>query len=637
MKKIPFLFVLLPFFSFSQNKEEINKIVNSYNLFEINNLKNSILLNNQSKNDRVTDYLLQNNTSVNEYFSNGNKYRIYDILNNKPLLISTDNRSSAIAVRANTLYPGGSLGLNLTGSGMTVGIWDGGWALVNHQEFLNGTVTRITTPDNPAVIPTADFHASHVVGTVGASGVNTNAKGMAYQSNLLSYNWTNDNTEVISEVSNNALLLSNHSYGIPIYSDNGTQNAPDWMMGCYNTDAQEWDQIAFNAPYYLQVTSAGNAGSDSYSNGLGAGLDKLTGEKNSKNNLVVANANPTVHPITGVIQNLVINPSSSQGPSDDGRIKPDITADGTNVFSTSNENTTAYATATGTSMASPSVAGTLLLVQQHYNNLKSNFMKSATLKGLVCHTALDDSNLAGPDPIFGWGLLDAREAANLITNSNNATPTAIISENNLTLNQTYTFNVMVSNPQLLKATICWTDPAGSSKNGQLNATSPALKHDLDLRIIKDTEINFPWKLQLSNLTAPAIKGDNLVDNVEKVEVENALGSYTIQVKHKGFLVGGSQNYSLIISGFDQTLDSGNFDLKNVSVFPNPTNDILNINSVNDSIISYNIYDLQGRKVGTNKISNLYNFSIDISNYNSGIYIIELNSQMGKYSQKIVKK
>lgn len=95
-------------------------------------------------------------------------------------------------------------------------------------------------------------------------------------------------------------------------------------------------------------------------------------------------------------------------------------------FSTSNENTTAYDTATGTSMASPSVAGTLLLVQQHYNNLKSNFMKSATLKGLVCHTALDDSNLAGPDPIFGWGLLDAREAANLITNSNNADRKSVV-------------------------------------------------------------------------------------------------------------------------------------------------------------------------------------------------------------------
>ncbi|MEZ4838978.1 hypothetical protein [Flavobacterium sp.] len=62
-------------------------------------------------------------------------------------------------------------------------------------------------------------------------------------------------------------------------------------MGCYNSEAVEWDQLAYNAPYYLMVTSAGNSGGDSYSGGLMDGFDKLTMEK-CQNNLVVANANP---------------------------------------------------------------------------------------------------------------------------------------------------------------------------------------------------------------------------------------------------------------------------------------------------------------------------------------------------------
>src|SRR5690606_2383827 len=98
-----------------------------------------------------------------------------------------------------------------------------------------------------------------------------------------------------------------------------------------------------------------------------------------------------------------------QGPTDDGRIKPDIAADGTALLSTSNDGD--YGSSTGTSMSSPSVSGALLLLQEHYNDLHpTEFMRSSTVKALVCHTALDDNASIGPDPKFGWGLLDARES-----------------------------------------------------------------------------------------------------------------------------------------------------------------------------------------------------------------------------------
>uniref|UniRef100_UPI0030CA30A2 S8 family serine peptidase n=1 Tax=uncultured Flavobacterium sp. TaxID=165435 RepID=UPI0030CA30A2 len=351
MKNYVVLFLFINFSVFSQNRNEINKIIGTYNTSELNNIKTSIIESNNQKQSRVNNYLLLNASKQESFVVNGVMYKMIDVIDNKPLYISTDNRNSALAVKTNNLYPGGNLGLNLTGAGMNIGVWDGGWALTTHEEFLNAGVSRITTPDAQTINPAAEFHATHVVGTIGASGININARGMAYESNIKSYNWTSDNTEVISEAANYGLLISNHSYGIPINSDDGSQSAPDWMMGNYNTDASQWDQISFNAPYYLEVTSAGNSGMDTYSNGLAPGLDKLTGEKNAKNNLVVANANPTVNPITGAITNLVINGSSSQGPSDDGRIKPDITADGTNVLSTIETSTTSYGTATGTSMS----------------------------------------------------------------------------------------------------------------------------------------------------------------------------------------------------------------------------------------------------------------------------------------------
>lgn len=641
MKKSFLFFLLVSFTCFSQTKEEIDIIKKSYNSNNINILKETIISSTNLREEKVKEYLENHPSETLEHYSDGTKYTIYDIIDNKPVYLSTDNRLSALAAKTNQLYPGGSLGLNLTGANMTVGVWDGGWPLVNHQEFMTNSISRITVPDSAAPIPAAELHATHVTGTIAAAGVIANAKGMAYQSNITAYNWTNDQFEVTEEASNNGLLISNHSYGVPVLNDNGVQNVDSWYMGCYNTTATQWDQISYNMPYYLMVASAGNSGQDSYPNGLLPGLDKLTGNKNCKNNLVIANANPTVHPITGVMSNLVINPSSSQGPSDDGRIKPDIAADGTNLYSSSNSSTTGYDTLTGTSMASPSVAGSLILLQQHYNNLNSSFMRAASLKGLVCHTALDDANKVGPDPYFGWGFLDTAASASLISNANATMPTALITERSLTQSgttNTYTFQVTVTNPKTLKATLCWTDIPGGSKDNQLNSPSPALSNDLDLRIIKDTETFFPWKLNLNDLNGLAIKGDNTVDNVEKVEVENASGTYTIRVTKKGFLPGGSQAYSLIVSGFDQlNLSNNEFNENNIAIYPNPVDTVLKVSSNTGSFNSYKLYDVQGRLIRNEFVTNLNSFEIETSSLTKGIYMLNLTTDKGSFTKKIVKK
>ena len=53
--------------------------------------------------------------------------------------------------------------------------------------------------------------------------------------------------------------------------------------------------MVFITIHLLRIFSAGNAGGETYSNGLGAGLDKLTADKNCKNGLIVANANVSVN------------------------------------------------------------------------------------------------------------------------------------------------------------------------------------------------------------------------------------------------------------------------------------------------------------------------------------------------------
>lgn len=521
---------------------------------------------------------VKNNLPIRTEYSNGRIIELQYFEDGYPIYYQTDNLTAAATVGSDKVWKDNSGGYSLSGKNVTLGIWDGGGIRTSHQEFNS----RVTQKDNPSAL---SDHSTHVSGTMIAFGVDPAAKGMSSDAKLNAYDWTSDLTELQNEALK-GLKASNHSYGNIIgwaenyksdgkwawFGDTTFSKTEDYNFGLYTSTSYSWDLALFNYPYYLVCKSAGNnrgegaaAGAEHWlrlSNGSFV-LSTLTHEKDGgpdgygcleakavgKNLLTVAAVNGIANGYTKP-SDVVMSSFSDWGPTDDGRIKPDISADGVSLYSTTSTGDKAYVKMSGTSMATPNTTGSIGLILEHQNNLHPDTaMFAATIKALVIHTANEAGANPGPDYAFGWGLLNTLGAVNLMTLNAQLPGNQLIKELTLNQNEKYDYQVTTNGKEPLKVTICWTDWPGNPPLKSLNPTDLMLVNDLDLRIIGPNGTYMPWVLDPANPSKAAITADNFRDNVEQVLISAPVaGTYTIRVAHKATLFQEKQNFSMIISG-----------------------------------------------------------------------------------------
>jgi hypothetical protein len=519
--------------------------------------------------------------------------------NGIPIYVSTRNDSAAISLASDQVRDAEPFLMN--GTGLTMGVWDGGAVRATHQEF-GGRVTVMdgASPGN---------HATHVGGTIGAAGVVARAKGMVPNVEIDSYEWTDDIAEMLASgaalpFESNKIHVSNHSYGTVggwIYMPTGNSwssragwhwppwmdwasNAVDTRFGQYDAGATNYDHVVYMAPYYLPFVAAGNDRSDnpapgasiyyyrqqgpvvgswrsdSYSTSdhpLGDGVykggyDNMSAETTAKNIMTVGAVADAVSGSSRAVSNAVMLSFSSWGPADDGRIKPDIVANGYELYSAQAGSDSAYAQTnwSGTSMATPNASGSAALLVDYYNDrFPGSAMLASSLKGLIIHTA-DDLGNPGPDYSYGWGLMNTLAAAGLIkdyADGNALRMTEAVLHS--TTNQSDSFTLFSEGIDPLRVTLCWTDPPGPEQTGHDSRTA-VLVNDLDLKVIGPGGTNYPYRLDYNNPTnnASAISENN-VDNVEEVYIATPVsGEYTILIDYDGSLMHSNQWYSLLVSG-----------------------------------------------------------------------------------------
>lgn len=511
------------------------------------------------------------------------------IRNGQPEFRTTLNERAAGLIKVSQIQPGGAAGLGLTGSNVFVGLWDDGLPQTNHAEFVSPVprVFRLETDSSYGV----SNHATQMAGTIAAAGIVSGSKGIAFNSTVGAYQWALDTTEMGYQANTNGLRLSNHSYGelagwfrdgnyafwlgVISLSSAGPHFLEDHKFGAYLPYTYEQDALAYGFPRYLIVRAAGNdrddiipnSGMSFYvrSNGVSfveigtggsgvpsggvadgdeGGFDTILPDATGKNTLTVGGT--TAANISAPL-NL-----SAFGPTDDGRVKPDVVAVG--EFLTTPTSGNSYAGGVGTSGATASTSGTLGLLLEHWRNLfaTGNDPWSATLKALIIHAA-DDASTFGPDFKTGWGVVNARQAADFLSANTNLHSLPHLKQFVLDQGGTVEFPLTVTATNELRVTIVWTDPSGTAYEA-LDRTNSVLVNDLDLRIIgPDGSTNWPFapNPDLVNQTEYARSqasgtGDNFRDNVEQVRLLSpSSGTYVVRVTHKRILQqpGVATNYA----------------------------------------------------------------------------------------------
>jgi Subtilase family len=426
----------------------------------------------------------------------------------------------------------------LSGGGVLIGIYDSGIDPKHPAFHVPGSSTLRQEPGKdwyppknvfetlPKTTPVYEDHGTHVAGIAAGGGqhptdTSFDQRGVAPAATLFSaksgHNGPLEHGNVV-----------NHSH----IND---------RLGLYNQADADHDAALHQPSTYKDgfhktvVIAAGNQGYENAMHGPEKGFYSIL--NNAKNPIIVGNYDDALG---------IVNETSSQGPTRDGRIKPDLMAPGTEIVSTvfsSTDYTVAmaapmfYDTKMGTSMAAPHVSGIAALMHQiardrHLacggsNDVCAGYsgdaLRNATIKAILIQTATDlvheesaanalkkPRNLdvgsvegkesyafygPGPDFSTGWGLVNAKAATDFVKARRYSEHIA------LSEGETRRYRFLVSDSSPLRVTAAWDDaPAAPLQVNRSNPPSAQaarrLVNDLDIYLIDPNgNPHYPWRLQ----------------------------------------------------------------------------------------------------------------------------------------------
>ena len=399
---------------------------------------------------------------------------------------------------------------NLTGQGVTALVYDGGMVDSTHPDFGD----RVTWMEAGTV---AD-HSTHVAGTVGGNGQNSGGTyaGMAPQTRIISGEYDACDPYCFYFSPND--LEPDYTVARQVHHVELTTNSmganvdpnlyPIEWFGDYELTSRILDRLVSNTAGtpLIQFWAAGNEWNGANYHWTTYGCMSIpAGAKN----VITCGATDDADVVAGF---------SSWGPTDDGRIKPEVCATGVDVTSCIVGG--GYGIMSGTSMSTPATAGVACLILHKWHLMFPGAPDPLpeTMKAILINSTTDIGPV-GPDYRTGFGLVNALKAVqNLVSDG--------VLESALEIGETFSQSFVVpAGLSALDVSLAWSDlPA-------VGNVIPTLVNDLDLELEgPNATIYYPWKLRPASPGLPAITGVDSINVCERVHVASpAAGNWTLRV------------------------------------------------------------------------------------------------------------
>ncbi len=317
----------------------------------------------------------------------------------------------------------------------------------------------------------------------------------------------------------------------------GLDDAAIYTDATMDLDAYVWDH-----PDLLVVFAAGNSGPD----------DNTVGNPATAKNCLAVAASLN-GPASGALASF-----SSRGPTNDGRIKPEVAFPGQGVTSAASDGDVSAPSCetrslSGTSMATPGVAGMALLVRQYFvdgyypdgapDPARSLAPSAALVKAVLVHSAAPMEDELDPIPSTGqgWGRVLLADALPL---SGSARALYIDDGRQLAEpDEEATWQVELPfDAERLKLTLAWSDWPSSPE------ATVHLVHDLDLVVTAPDGTTYLGNAFTGGVSDPTVADADRLNNLEQVLVpEPAAGTWTITARAHALPM-AAQPFALVMTG-----------------------------------------------------------------------------------------
>ncbi len=429
----------------------------------------------------------------------------------------------------------------------------------NHSEFQNpnriisqkcfcADCCQPSNADENSNATDDNGHGTHVAGIAAGAG-NGSSQGVAVNASIMAIKVLDNNgggydsdvaTAINWAVQNGANVIS-LSLGVnrSLYTD-----CYDSLMSLAVDNATDNNVVV--------VVSAGNSGS---------AADTIGAPGCAKTAITVGSVNDGssgATPVDGIVS------TSSRGPANDNRTKPDITAPGKWIKSTVPTNNyctgsglyelcddSSYLTISGTSMAAPFISGVAALIINKFNETHGYMPEPARVKAIIMTavntTGMERDGYYQRNNHYGAGRMDVMEAMRLLDKTRN---------DSLSQGQQKSFSIFVQNPDL-KVTLYWPENSTTRNNLDLivgnathNFTNPTDSNDTVEQVFLSNITNGTWTI--------SINGTNIIGTqkyfiVFSQHISSPMWKNNISTKPSGAIYAPQQNYSFQIFWNDTSL------------------------------------------------------------------------------------